>query len=101
MRSQWLSQEQYLVRETADDYREAVLPFIRAIPPERNAWIDNILQTDGRGHKAAAAETALLLEDADFVLMNDAKWDGSTVHQLHCLGTYVLNKQSKAPVCVC
>lgn len=74
----WLSQEQRAVRETPEQYANIVLPYIRAIPPERNAWIENIFAKTSESDKT-------FFENEHFVLMNDAKWDGQNIRQLHCL----------------
>ena len=102
------------MRETPEQYANIVLPYIRAIPPgtavhvcvcvcggacacvcpsrecshcvrfatcaERNAWIENIFA------KTSASDKAFF-ESEHFVLMNDAKWDGQNIRQLHCLGS--------------
>jgi hypothetical protein len=47
---------------------------------ERNAWIENIFAKTSESDRA-------FFENEHFVLMNDAKWDGQNIRQLHCLGS--------------
>lgn len=67
-----------IVKETKEDYETKVLPYINAIPANRIAWIESIID----GSKEASL---LVYRDDDLVIMPDAKWDGRQTSQLYLL----------------
>ncbi|KAH8117217.1 scavenger mRNA decapping enzyme [Phellopilus nigrolimitatus] len=69
-----------IVRETPELYERVVLPFIRAFPPSRTKWVEDILSGVSEGDK-------ILYEDVSptsgFVLLPDMKWDLTNVSTLY------------------
>jgi m7GpppX diphosphatase len=65
-------QPRVIINETPEQYKSVVLPYINSLPPERTAWVENILE----GRQEAES---LIFNDKDpetgFIIVPDSKWD--------------------------
>ncbi|ORX47863.1 scavenger mRNA decapping enzyme [Piromyces finnis] len=65
-------QPRVIINETPEQYKNIVLPYIESLPPERTAWVENILE----GRQEA---DSLIYNDKDsetgFIIVPDSKWD--------------------------
>jgi len=65
-------QQRVIINETPEQYKNIVLPYIESLPPERTAWVENILE----GRQEAES---LIYNDKDpetgFIIVPDSKWD--------------------------
>ncbi|ORX76385.1 HIT-like protein [Anaeromyces robustus] len=65
-------QPRVIINETPEQYKNVVVPYIESLPPERTAWVENILE----GRQEA---DSLIFNDKDpetgFIIVPDSKWD--------------------------
>jgi len=65
-------QPRVIINETPEHYKNVVIPYIESLPPERTAWVENILE----GRQEAES---LIFNDKDpetgFIIVPDSKWD--------------------------
>lgn len=65
-------QPRVIINETPEQYKNVVIPYIESLPPERTAWVENILE----GRQEAES---LIFNDKDpetgFIIVPDSKWD--------------------------
>ncbi|GJJ72103.1 m7GpppX diphosphatase [Entomortierella parvispora] len=75
-------QERRMITETAEIYKNAVLPWIESQPKSRLMWVHNILQ-------GIKEQENVLFRDDDpdtgFIVLPDSKWDRRTLSSLYLL----------------
>jgi hypothetical protein len=66
------AQESVVVVETAADFARVHAPLIKALPPSRTAWVDNILDGSAEADRVIASDPDPV---TGWVLLPDMKWD--------------------------
>lgn len=113
--AKYSAQKRLTLRESFSAYQAVTLPAVLATPPERTAWVDNILAgtaeadrvlarwpppeggggegaatttTPATAQAAAAAIASAAPPCAAFVLLPDLKWDGADPARLYAVAIY-------------
>ncbi|KAK3807745.1 MAG: HIT-like domain-containing protein [Benniella sp.] len=80
--SKYSHQQRKMITETAEIYRNAVLPWIEAQPASRIQWVHNILSGLEEAEKVLFRDDD---PDTGFIIVPDSKWDRRTMSSLYLL----------------